>query len=334
MTSGEESNSDEIKHRWLEWRLLRLWLIIPGLWLGVWLLAVGLFAWENAISNSAEVARLGWLPTLIASLATSLYLASRTRLLEAVGSWQVNGAACVIAALFVGTQICLGGWLNGFVASLVLAVGEIQRLLAFGPASASSATHPETEARDIRLSTDSHSQVTPPAEPRSVPTPFSESQSIQSLVSVDSSEAGPNDPESLGVGLGHLSAIPDDPESDEDPEASIGDWVQQMTRSPYESPCHAPSPDDNETEDKPSFERVEWFCRHRWRPTEVQVDLHFVFQPAFSGKPRLSAEVVEGTGLVSIGDIQAHGTRLQLKRQSSSGADDYAVVWLEAIGPV
>lgn len=330
MTSGEESNPNEITDRRLKWRLLGLWLMIPGLWLGVWLLTVGLFAWENSISNSAEVSRLGWLPTLIASLATSLYLANRTHLLERAGPRQVNGAACVIAALFVSTQIYLGGWLNGFVASLILTVGETQRLLAFWPAS----THPETGARDSRLATDSRSSVDPPEDPRSVPTPFSESQTTPSPAGFDSSVTDPNNRESLGADPDHSSTMADESESNEDPEASIGDWVQQMTRSPYESSSLGSSPDDNDTEDERSFERVEWFCRHQWRPTEVQVDLHFVFQPAFCGKPRLSAEVVEGSGLVSIGDVQVHGTRLQLKRQSSSGDDDYAVVWLEAIGPV
>lgn len=330
MTSGEESNPDEIKDRRLKWRLLGLWLMIPGLWLGVWLLALALFAWESSISNSAEVSRLGWLPTLIASLATSLYLANRTHLLETVGSGQVNGVACVIAALFVSTQIYLGGWLNGLVASLILTVGELQRLLAFGPAS----LHPDPGARDSRMATNSCSSVDPPEDPRSVPTLFSESPTAPSPTSFDSRVAGPFNRESLGADSDHSSTTADELESDEDPEASIGDWVQQMTRSPYESSSLGSSSDDNETEDGQSFERVEWFCRHHWRPTEVQVDLHFVFQPAFCGKPRLSVEVVEGSGVVSIGDVQAHGTRLQLKRQSSNGGDDYAVVWLEAIGPI
>jgi hypothetical protein len=83
-----------------------------------------------------------------------------------------------------------------------------------------------------------------------------------------------------------------------------------------------------------SWEKIEWFYRYRWNAGESQVDLHILFQPAFSQRPQTRVDVVEGVGKVTISDLQPHGVRLQLKRTypPAAEAEVTSVIWLEAIG--
>jgi hypothetical protein len=299
------------------------WLVIPSIWLGVWILATALLAWDVTNGNSPEVASLGWMPTLIASVATSLYLSNRRSLQEPVACFEFNVAAVSVAVLFASTQFFLGGWLNALVAAFILGAGEVQRVLirsslatpkqvpvpAATPTIASPAVadnHPTNDRPTIDHPTISRPTIAPSA--------MLQPTILQPAFDLASPP---------------VNAEADEIELDEDSEGTDGNWVQQMTRTNCEPPA-----DDAETNGLVRWERVEWFYRHSWKSSELQVDLHLVYQPAFAQKPTLNAEVVEGSGQVSIGDSLAHGTRVQLKRLSAENADEFAVIWVAAVGPV
>ncbi len=347
MTSRERSSTEEFKDPAWQWRRLGLWSVIPGLWLSVWLLTVALYAEEHATRHSTEIALLGWLPSLIASVVTSLYLANRTGILQQVASWRVNLGCVSIAALFVGTQVYLGGWKNGFVAGLILIAGELQRRMTVEPMSLKihDARLPHTPVQPQERDTEGRQRTASVDDPRatidrneeqpSVPVPTPVQEPAPRTAVGTGSHVEYSDVDAPAETRSHeWSAESDDVESEEESAAPLASWIQQMTRTVCETPDVQPTSADSELGEPQNYERVEWFCRHHWQPTEVLVDLHVVFQPAFREKPSLQVEVVEGSGSVAIGDGQAYGARLQLKRLSPSDGDDYAVVWLEAIGPV
>ncbi|MBL8853662.1 MAG: hypothetical protein JNK57_06795 [Planctomycetaceae bacterium] len=345
MTSREQSSTELFKDPAWQWRRLGLWSVIPGIWLCVWLLAVALYAEENATRTSTDIIRLGWLPSLIASVMTSLYLANRTGILHQVDSWRVNLGWVSIAALFVSTQVYLGGWANGFVAGLILVAGEVQRQMTVGPMPLNvhvdriPNTPVQTNSRDREGSHRTEPVAAPlisdvgKGEQPSGPFPTPVQEPDPPTGAVTGSQLEPSDVDAPDERMSHeWSEEPDDIESEEESAAPLASWIQQMTRTVCEAPDVQPTAADSGLGEPRNHERVEWFCRHHWQPTEVLVDLHVVFQPAFREKPSLRVEVVEGSGSVAIGDGQAYGARLQLKRLSPSDGDDYAVVWLEAIG--
>lgn len=354
------------------------WLLIPALWLSVWWLAVLLFVLETRSGNSETAVSLGWIPTLLASAMTSLYLSNRTVQTAARVTREWDGATFLVGVLFVGSQVCLGSWWNGLVAGLVLITGEMQRVLLqqslaaptsyptspeARPAGQATTSLPSADIHSPNKATPTNSTFPPETLPHELAPPDSvphdtgphdrpplatvphETFSNEAVGSMPVSGQALVPPAALCADASRVAASEDldalemagaaDEEDEEDEEevdhdeeasAPAGDWVQQMTRSR----CVSPEPSDQAQE----LERVEWFYRYQWRPTEVQVDLHVVFQPAFLQKPKVLAEVVEGTGQVSIGEAVAHGARVQLKRVSAPSEEDFAVVWLEAIGPV
>lgn len=323
MASSEQTSPNNVTNRHAHRQWLVTWLAIPSIWLGVWILATVLSAWDVANGNSPEVASLGWMPTLIASVTTSLYLSNRRSLQEPVACFELKVAAFSVAVLFASTQFFLGGWLNALVAAFILGAGEVQRVLIQSslatpkqmPVPAATSTSESPAVADNHPTNDRPTIDHPTiSRPTIAPSAMLQPTILQPAV----------DPASPP-----LNTEADEIELDEDSEGTDGNWVQQMTRTNCEPPA-----ENAETNGLVRWERVEWFYRHSWRSRELQVDLHLVYQPAFAQKPILTSEVVEGTGQVSIGDSLAHGTRVQLKRLSAENADEFAVIWVAAVGPV
>ncbi|MBL8889408.1 MAG: hypothetical protein JNL67_05485 [Planctomycetaceae bacterium] len=343
---------------------LLTWLVVPTLWLSVWCLACVLHAWNSAGVAPTDRATLGWLPSLLASLMTSLYLSSRMSLRPSVAQAVGHSIAAVIVVVFLGTQVYLGGWMNGLLVLAVYIASELQTLLhqrssppqtsdhSKGDPLVSDASPNESEvqspeANDARNSCDVAGGSFTPSNQRSVHVAAEATAPRDPVVSENPisnlDNHGPNQNE-LGVAATRTEyhgidecETEEECETESQSESSLpcDRWLQQMTRSHYE-------PDSSDAivrSDNVKLERVEWFYRHRWETDEVQVELHCVFQPPFTAKPQMQVQVVEGAGEVTIGDGLAHGTRLQLKRRlmnesSNTEPEPYSVVWLEAIGPV
>lgn len=361
------------------WAWTLLWLIVGvGVSLGWEAAAVEVGPVEDAGATVAAVPTLSFLPILIASVLTAVYLQSRhwalngdlpetTSSLVPKFDW-FFGAVLGHAVTFALALFLCGGWSGFWI--WVLAGGACEWSGWIGHSArrwrwawstpgtgegtgegtnGGAAPNPDSNGRNAADATLRFAAPSPAHQPSSPPLPpnttHAHALANGTLPAAPHSETGAaapdRDPDRWESNLSAANADGAEEEADEevdeetdealiDGDLADRDWVQQMTRR------HSVS----EAEDK-SSDQIEWFLRHQWTDDEQQVDLHFLFQPAFPSPPQIDFEVVQGSGSLKIGDLQAHGLRLELRRAVSQKGQvgsqdgvDQSVVWLLAQQPI
>ncbi len=340
--------------------LVRRWTCGLALWLGVWMWVAILVAAERSAAVEPAVLKLslGWLPCAIASVLTSLYLQAGGNYVGIHRKGMLLGIVAGIAFVWTFLQGYLGGVGNATLAAVILVAGELQSWLGRVPeterAALSRGEEPspalERDGRDEPSQAESRTNAVgmeaaavgalaagSAVGPDEVSGPgaliAAEREANNDARCAASSESCAEVDEEDEQADGECAGDEELEEAAEDNGAAErrGDWLQQMTRSRHESIEAGVA----EAESDSQVERLEWFGRQLWRATETQVNLHVLFQPAFGERPRVTVEVVEGAGQVSVAELQPHGARLLLKRPAdTANRTDATVVWLEAIGPV
>lgn len=342
----------------------RRWWGGMGLWLGVWLWAATLVAVERTSLEVNEAVALGWFPTAVATLLTSLYLQAGWYWSGIRRDWIASLGLVGAAVVWTVLQGYLGGLGNAGLAALILAAGELQAWIGrqtdgsqggIGAIDAASKaeSQPSRAFDEVRVASMGRASATGDkamvAEPNlqatrhgaetaagalaaSGGTGENDAMASEELADAEADEASD---EASDVELDAEIDIEAEEAEAEESSGRSGDWLQQMTRTRHKDPDEDSEGEGPEAREIESIERLEWFGRHVWRASEVQANLHVLFQPAFAGRPRVTAEVVEGVGQVSIAELQLHGVRLFLKRPAGMSAEPgTTVVWLEAIGHV
>lgn len=337
--------------------LVRRWTCGLALWLGVWLWVAILVASERSMAAEPGLLKLslGWLPCAIASVLTSLYIQAGG---NCVGIRR-NGVIIlmVVGVAFVWTllQGYLGGVGNATLAAVILVAGDLQSWLGRVPDTGGAVLSTRGEEPSQALERDGREEV-PHGESRTKAVGMEAVAGGALTAGAGAVTEADNGPGALIAAeregsneVSRESVVEVDEEDEQaDGECAVdeeleeaaeqdgtterrGDWLQQMTRSRQAGVEAGVA----EAASDSQVERLEWFGRHLWRATETQVSLHVLFQPAFGERPRVTAEVVEGAGQVSVAELQPHGARLLLKRPTeTANRTEPTVVWLEAIGPV
>lgn len=309
------------------------WLCLPVLWLSVWGLIAFWLVTDPKPDPAVPAPTLGWWRSLLAVCIWTLFWQTEGWLGADSRRLVFRGLKCGLWLGFAGVLWAAGGWSAVAILVVVGLTASVQRWL--------QAVTPEMVGLGQPVRGTVPSDGVLGNESREA-NPSAESGDLRQTAS----EASPAADGDKGHWFGNAEQASDHQDDASDNEQRGDESCEEECEDECEDGGGMNLPDDwtqyfvragavGGAKTAPEIgsgpqDRIEWFVRYFWEPTEQQADVHLPFQPLFEHMPDVRAEVVEGVGTATLGDVQPYGARIQLKRSAdASDSNPYSVVWIQ-----